>query len=118
MEQLAEPGSIFIAPPTAALAEGFVQVVAQAPMVVKGLAAPVDVYKLVGAHSVRSRLEATAARGLSRFVGRKLEVAHLDRVMVQAWNGRGQVLAVVGEPGVGKSRLVFELAHSREIEAG
>src|SRR5262245_10767416 len=68
MEQLAEPGSIVIAPETLALAEGFVQVTPLGPVPVKGLGAPIEVYEVTGAGPVRTRLQAAARRGLSRFV--------------------------------------------------
>jgi class 3 adenylate cyclase/tetratricopeptide (TPR) repeat protein len=116
MEQLADPGSILLTPDTLALAEGFVQVKSLGPMAVKGLLDPVEVYELTGVSVVRSRLQAAAIRGLSRFVGRAAEVEHLRRALEQAGQGQGQIAAVVGEPGVGKSRLVFELIHSHRVE--
>jgi hypothetical protein len=116
MEQLADPGSILLTPETLGPAEGFVRVTALGPMAVKGVPAPVDVYELVGVSAVRSRLQAAAARGLSRFVGRDAEIDQLRRALVQAHQGRGQVVAVVGEPGVGKSRLAFELTHSHRVD--
>jgi len=85
-------------------------------MAVKGLPAPVEVYELAGVSAVHSRLQAAAARGLSRFVGRDAELEQLRRALDQARQGRGQVAAIVGEPGVGKSRLVFELTHSHRVE--
>jgi hypothetical protein len=116
MEQLADPGSILLTPYTLALAEGFVQVTSLGPMAVKGLSTPVEVYELAGVSAVRSRLQAAAARGLSRFVGRDAEVEQLHRALELARQGRGQIAAIVGEPGVGKSRLVFELIHSHRVE--
>ena len=116
MEQLADPGSILLTPETLALAEGFVQAMSLGPMAVRGLPAPVEVYELAGVSAVRSRLEAAAMRGLSRFVGRDAEIEQLRRALEQARQGRGQIAAVVGEPGVGKSRLVFELTHSHRVE--
>ena len=116
MEQLADPGSILLTPDTLTLAEGFVQVTALGPMAVKGLLAPVQVHELAGVSAVRSRLQASAVRGLSRFVGRDAEVAQLHRALEQAGQGRGQIAAIVGEPGVGKSRLTFELIHSHRVE--
>jgi AAA ATPase domain/Adenylate and Guanylate cyclase catalytic domain len=115
MEQLADPGAIFLTPHTLVLAEGFVQAAPQGPMAVKGLPAPIEVYGLVGATAVRSRLQATTMRGLSPFVGRDLEFAQLLHALDQAQEGRGQVVAVVGDPGVGKSRLTFELIHSDHL---
>jgi class 3 adenylate cyclase/tetratricopeptide (TPR) repeat protein len=116
MEQMADPGSTLLTPGTLALAEGFVRVTSLGPMAAKGLSAPVEVFELAGVSAVRSRLQAAAARGLSRFVGRDAEVEQLRRALDQAHQGRGQVAAVVGEPGVGKSRLTFELTHSHRVE--
>ena len=74
MEQMAKPGSVLTTGETLRLAEGFVQVKALGPVAVKGLADPVEVFELVGAASTRTRLQALAARGLTRFVGRQAEV--------------------------------------------
>ena len=82
------------------------------PRAVKGLAEPVEVYELVGAGAVRSRLQAATARGLTRFVGRDGELEQLGQALERARAGHGQVVAVVGDPGVGKSRLVYEVTHS------
>jgi class 3 adenylate cyclase len=101
MEQLAEPGSILLSPATMELAEGYVEVNPVGPLPVKGLPVPVEVYELVGAGAVRSRLHAAAARGLTRFVGRDSEVDQLRQALERAQAGHGQVVAVVGEPGVG-----------------
>ena len=72
------------------------QVTSLGPMAVKGLAAPVEVYELTGISAARSRLQAAATRGLSRFVGRDAEIEQLHRAVDQARQGRGQVAAVVG----------------------
>jgi tetratricopeptide (TPR) repeat protein len=116
MEQMARPGTILVAPDTLALAEGFVQVTSRGPVRVKGLAAPIDIFELAGASPVRSRLHAAAARGLTRFVGRDAEIKLLRQALGQAGEGHGQVVAVVGEPGVGKSRLVWEFTHSHRSQ--
>ncbi|HWN44587.1 MAG TPA: AAA family ATPase, partial [Thermoanaerobaculia bacterium] len=97
-------------------AEGYVQVKSLGPVPVKGLAEPVEVYELTGAGTARTRLQAAALRGLTRFVGRDAEVEHLRRVLGQAGAGRGQVVAIVGEAGVGKSRLVYEFTHSHRVQ--
>jgi class 3 adenylate cyclase/tetratricopeptide (TPR) repeat protein len=116
MEQLAMPGSILLAPDALQLAEGYVQVRALGPMQVKGLSEPVEVYELLGAGLARSRLQAAAARGLTRFVGRDAELGTLRRTLEQAGGGHGQIVALVGEPGVGKSRLVWEFGHSHRTQ--
>ena len=112
MEQLATPGSIRLTAATLRLAEGLVQVNALGPFPVKGLAEPVEVFELVGASTIRRRLQASAARGLTRFVGRQQELTALQQALEQAGAGHGQVVALVGEAGVGKSRLVYEFVHS------
>src|SRR5262249_39751660 len=93
-----------------------VQVQSLGPVPVKGLAAPIEVYELLGATPTRSRLQATAARGLTRFVGRDAELETLRRTLDQAAAGHGQVVALVGEPGVGKSRLVWEFSRSHRTQ--
>src|SRR5262249_48509603 len=70
------------------------------------------VYEVTGAGPVRTRLQAGAARGLTRFVGRDREVDQLRQALGRAATGHGQVVAIVGEPGVGKSRLGREVTHS------
>src|SRR6516165_6127713 len=112
MEQLASPGTTLLTADTLRLVEGYVEVRPLGAMPVKGLPAPVETYELVGTGPRRSRLAAAAARGLTRFVGRDMELEQLREALGGAASGRGQVVAVVGEPGVGKSRLVWEVTHS------
>jgi tetratricopeptide (TPR) repeat protein len=112
MEQLATPGSIRLTAATLRLAEGLVQVTALGQFPVKGLTEPVEVFELVGASTLRGRFQASAARGLTRFVGRQQELESLQQALERAGAGHGQVVAVVGEAGVGKSRLVYEFVHS------
>jgi class 3 adenylate cyclase/tetratricopeptide (TPR) repeat protein len=116
MEQAAPPGSIIVSPDTLRLAEGYVDVKSLGAMPVKGLSQPVEMYEVIGAGSVRTRLQASALRGLTRFVGRDPELEQLRRSLALAAEGRGQVVAVVGEAGVGKSRLFYELTHSHRVE--
>ena len=112
MEQLAEPGAVVVSAATLDLVEGYVEVSPLGSRTVKGLAEPVEVYELVGAGAVRSRLQAATARGLTRFVGRESELGQLRQALERARAGHGQVVALVGDPGVGKSRLVYEVTHS------
>src|SRR5262247_2211313 len=116
MEQMALPGSILLTQAVLRLAEGYVQVTPLGPVPVKGMAAPVDVFALVGASGLRRRLQVAAARGLTRFVGRDTEFAALVQALERAGAGHGQVVAVVGEAGVGKSRLVYECIHSHHTQ--
>jgi predicted ATPase len=112
MEQMAIPGSILITADVLRLAEGYVQVKPLGPIPVKGLAEPVEVYEVTGAGPARSRLKAAAERGLTRFVGRDAEVEQLRKAIERVQKGQGLVVGVMGEPGVGKSRLFYEFTRS------
>jgi hypothetical protein len=114
LEQIAKPGSVLTTGETLRLAEGFVQVKALGPVALKGLADPVEVFELVGASSTRTRLQAFAARGLARFVGRQAEFEALRQALERAGTSHGQVVAIIGEPGVGKTRLVYEFTRGRD----
>jgi class 3 adenylate cyclase/tetratricopeptide (TPR) repeat protein len=116
MEQLAPPGSVRLTAETMRLAEGYVEVRSLGPIPVKGLLESIEVFELLGAGQARTRLQAAALRGLTRFVGRDAEVEHLRRVLTQADACRGQVVAIVGEAGVGKSRLTYEFTHSHRVQ--
>jgi len=116
MEQLAPPGNVRLTAETMRLAEGYVEVRSLGPIPVKGLSDPIEIFELIGAGQARTRLQAAALRGLTRFVGRDAEVEHLRRVHTQAGAGHGQVVAIVGEAGVGKSRLTYEFTHSHRVQ--
>ena len=116
MEQLATPGTVRLTAETLRLAEGYVEVRSLGPVPVKGLPNPVEILELTGAGTARTRFQAAAFRGLTRFVGRDAEVEHLRRVLEQARAGRAQVVAIVGEAGVGKSRLVYEFTQSHRVQ--
>ena len=77
---------------------------------------PVEVYEVTGVGAARTRLQAAAARGLTRFVGRDAETEQLRKALEQAETGHGQVVGVVGEPGIGKSRLFYEFTHSHRTQ--
>jgi hypothetical protein len=115
MEQLASPGRILLTPSTLDLVEGYVAVKPLGPVPVKGLADSVEVYEVTGAGPARTRRQAAAKRGLTRFVGRDAELEQLRRAQQLAGNGHGQVATIVGEAGVGKSRLVYEFTHSHRL---
>ncbi|HVQ77536.1 MAG TPA: adenylate/guanylate cyclase domain-containing protein [Candidatus Binatia bacterium] len=116
LEQVAAPGTVLFSPETLRLVEGYVEVRSLGPIPVKGLPDPIEILELTGAGQARTRLQASTLRGLTRFVGRDAEVEHLRRALGQAGAGRGQVVALVGEAGVGKSRLVYEFTHSHRVQ--
>ncbi len=112
MEQQAVPGTILMTAETKRLVEGYVNVASLGPVQVKGLAGPVEIFHLLGAEFSTTRLQVARARGLSRFVGRQREIDGLTAALRAAAAGRGQIVALVGEPGMGKSRLVWEFTRS------
>src|ERR1700730_2729404 len=112
MEQMAKPGSVLTTADTFRLAEGYLAMKPLGALPVKGLAHPIAVYEITGAGAARSRLQAAAVRGLTRFVGRTVELQHLQRAQQLAAQGHGQVVTIVGQAGVGKARLVHEFIHS------
>jgi class 3 adenylate cyclase/tetratricopeptide (TPR) repeat protein len=112
LEQIAQPGSVLTTADTLELAEGFVSMKALGRVPVKGLVHPVQIYEVTGAGDARTRLQVAAGRGLTRFVGRDVELEQLRRMQQLAGRGRGQVAAIFGEAGVGKSRLLREFVNS------
>jgi len=114
MEQMAKPGSVLTTAQTMKLAEGYVAATPLGAVQVKGIIDPVPIYEVTGAGSARTRLQVAAARGLTRFVGRGAEMERLRRAQQLVQQGRGQIAALVGEAGVGKSRLVQEFIQSNK----
>jgi class 3 adenylate cyclase len=108
MEQMAKPGSVLATAATVAMAGALVRTRSLGPVPVRGLATPVEVHEVIGAAEIRSRVEATGQRDLTRFTGRARELAHLEASLAEARRGEGCVAAVVGEAGAGKSRLIHE----------
>jgi class 3 adenylate cyclase len=118
MESLAEPGHAYLTGHTARLVDGFFALRDLGSFELKGVSEPARVFRLEGTGALRTRLDVAGARGFSRFVGRRDELAALEAALAAALGGRGAVVGVVGEPGVGKSRLCHELAErcrAREI---
>jgi class 3 adenylate cyclase len=109
MEQMATPGTILATAHTYKLTEGYFAFKDLGPTRIKGVAESLHVYEVLGVGALRTRLQVTAARrGLTRFVGRQSEMAHLQQAFAQARDGHGQIVSVMGEPGLGKSRLFYE----------
>jgi class 3 adenylate cyclase/tetratricopeptide (TPR) repeat protein len=108
MQALAPIGSIAVTEAAQRLCAGYFALRLLGPARVKGVSEPLNVYELTGPGALRTRLEAAARRGLTRFVGREHELAQMRRVLELARAGHGQVVAAMGEAGVGKSRLTYE----------
>src|SRR5215831_19144194 len=116
VQGLAEPGTILITEATHRFVEGYVQTESLGPVSVKGRSERVRVYRLIGRRRGRTRLEVSVERGLTELVGRERELAILHECLARVRAGRGQVVGLVGEPGVGKSRLLYEFRQSLENE--
>ena len=114
MEQIAKPGSIVVSEATQRLAEGYLEFKPLGLVKVKGKAEPVAAYEVVGLGPIRSRIEAAELRGLTKFVGRIPETEHLMVSYRRVREGQGQVVGIVGEAGVGKSRLLLEFVRPRK----
>ena len=117
VETLAEPGSVYLTEDTAAFVRGFFKLEDLGAFEVKGSREPVHVFELHGVGEHRTRLEVALARGFSRFVGRRREVGVLETALTAAEAGDGSVVSVVGDAGVGKSRLCHEFV-TRARNAG
>jgi predicted ATPase/class 3 adenylate cyclase len=108
MQELASASGILMTNSTLREVEGFVEVRPRGAVQAKGISRPVDAFELVGATTARTRVQAAGVRGLTPLVGREPEIAVFKKLIEQTAAGRGQVLAMVGEAGMGKSRLVHE----------
>lgn len=108
MEQLAAPGGIRLTGKTRQMAEGFIRTRPLGVAPVKGISEPIPIYELTGRTTVRTSWEVRAARGLTTFVGRDADMNRLIAAIEKASGGLGQIAAIMGEPGMGKSRLAHE----------
>src|SRR5262249_52211393 len=108
MEQLAAPGSILVTAYTHKLTEGYFAFKDLGQTQIKGVEEPLNIYEVLGVGPLRTRFQVTARRGLTRFVGRHKELEAFQHALGQAKAGHGQVVGVMGEPGLGKSRLFYE----------
>ena len=116
LQALAEPGGILVAETTHRLIEGYVRSEALGLMAIKGLEKPVAVFRITGRRRARRRFDVMTERGLTPLVGRDRELQLLRDCLVRVKGGRGQTVAIVGEAGVGKSRLLHEFHRSLEGE--
>jgi len=108
METMAAPSSILVSESTHKFTEGYFEFKALGDTHVKGIPQPLAVYEVLGLGALRTRLQLAVHLGLSRFVGRKAELKALQRALDEVAAGHGQIVAVEGEAGVGKSRLFLE----------
>jgi class 3 adenylate cyclase/tetratricopeptide (TPR) repeat protein len=112
MEQMAEPGTTYVTEDTFNLTEGFFRFEALGEKSVKGKEKPLRVYRVIAPSTRRTRFDVSAERGLTRFLGRERELELLIDAFERAKSGRGQAVSIVGEAGVGKSRLLYEFRKS------
>ncbi len=108
MEGLAQPGATYVTEETFKLTEGFFRFEALGEKEVKGKEAPIKVYRVIAPSTTRTRFDVSAERGLTPFVGRERELELLLDGFERARAGRGQAFSIMGEAGVGKSRLLYE----------
>jgi class 3 adenylate cyclase len=108
LQTLATPGSTVISGKMRALTEGYFQLKALGPTRIKGVSEPVELFEVTGLGPLRTRLQRAAGRGLTKFIGREREMEGLRHAAGMVHEGRGQIVAVMAEPGVGKSRLFHE----------
>jgi class 3 adenylate cyclase/tetratricopeptide (TPR) repeat protein len=109
METMAKPGNVLVSVDTYKLVKDFFTFESIGKVEVKGKEEPLEAYQLIEAGEVETRIEASVARGLTKFVGRKREITALKEAFEKAQSGSGQVVGIVGEAGVGKSRILLEL---------
>ena len=117
MQEHSAPGATLMTSSTLREVEGFIQVKSLGPVQAKGVSRPVEAYELVAATSARTRVQAAGVRGLTPLVGRKREIEIFNQLVERAAAAKGQILAMVGEPGMGKSRLVHEFTR-HQLPAG
>ena len=108
LQSLARTGTVAVSEQTRRMVEGYFQLKPLGPTRIKGVSEPVNVYEVIGLGPLRTRLQRSAGRGMSKFVGRQAEMESLKRAAQQARAGHGQIVAAMAEAGVGKSRLFFE----------
>jgi class 3 adenylate cyclase/tetratricopeptide (TPR) repeat protein len=108
LQQLAEPGTVLISEPTCLMAQGYVRAEPVPPLAARGKAEPISAYRLLGVSHRRSAIDEAASAHKTLFVGRDDELAVLNDRLRQVVNGQGQAIGIVGEPGIGKSRLLAE----------
>ena len=112
MESSAKTGEILVAENTFKLTEGYFDFEDVGTIKVKGKDQPIQSYRLIGPRQAKTRIEASIGKGLTPFQGRVREMTHLMDCYEKVKEGQGQVVGIMGEPGMGKSRLIREFTHS------
>jgi len=112
LESLAQPGTILLSQDTHHLVEAFFQFHPLGQVEIKGKEEPQQAYQLLQPTAVETRIEAAVSRGLTRFIGREQEISSLLQAYAKVQSGSGQVVGIVGEAGVGKSRMILEFRNS------
>lgn len=113
LQSAARPTSVVISEATERAIQGFFETVDLGELQIKGHA-PVRAFEVTTARLRRTRLEVTAERGLTPLVGRDRELAALEDLFCDVRSGRGQVVFIAGEAGIGKSRLLLEFRRRLE----
>jgi class 3 adenylate cyclase/tetratricopeptide (TPR) repeat protein len=108
MQAVAPVGSIAVSDATRNWCEGYFAFKSLGPTRLRGVPAPIEVHEVTGLGPLRTRLQRAAGRGLTRFVGRENELNQMKQAAELARSGHGQIVAAIGDPGVGKSRLLYE----------
>src|SRR5258705_5944922 len=108
MEQLANPGTIVVSAYTHRLTDGYFAFKELGPTQIKGVEEALNIYEVLSVGPLRTRLQVSVRRGLTRFVGRQSEMEQLQKALERAKAGHGQIVGTMGEPGLGKSRLFYE----------
>jgi class 3 adenylate cyclase/tetratricopeptide (TPR) repeat protein len=114
LQSLAGPGAIAISEPVRKLVEGYFALKPLGPAKIKGVSRPINIYEVTGLGPIRTRLQRSANRGYTRFVGRQKEMTTLQHAAREARTGHGQIVAVMAEAGVGKSRLFHEFKRTSQ----
>ena len=108
IEQLAAPGTVLVSESTHRLTQGYFEFRSLGQVPLKGVTANQELFEVTGIGPLRTRLEVSASHGLARFVGRQNELERMQALLKLAQAGQGQIIGVIGEAGVGKSRLCHE----------
>ena len=117
MQALANPGAIVVSEATFKLVEGYFDFKPLGEVRVKGVSEPINIYEVIGVGPLRTRLDRSARRGLVRFIGRQTELEQMRRALDHAKEGRGQIVAIMGDRGLGNRACATSLSYLRRAVA-